>query len=271
MAQSRADADTGMSSEKSNELQVIEMSAAYGRGTAEFRIFQDVSFDVAGGEILAIFGPNGCGKSTLLKTLLGLTENFGGRVIQGQMPLQQRQIGYIPQDFRESFFPWTSLYGNVALAKSDVTGHDQKVREIVDEARNALSVGVNFELRPGECSGGMLQQSAIVRALATEPSLVVADEPFSALDYVVARTLRKRLKAVLAERGIPMVVVLHSIQDIMEIADRVLVIPAMPFTTGELVQLPRAELIKNKHQSNQKDGDASGFIAMAKEMLCSNA
>ena len=248
-------------------LSVQSISASY----SEKIVFEDVSFEVKPGEILAVFGPNGSGKSTIIKALAGLVPQFKGSIILKTMDLSQSKLGYVPQDFRQSFFPWADLYGNIALARSEFFNRRHESNAFTDDIVEQLSIDIDFNLYPHQCSGGMLQQAAIARALATDPDIILADEPFSALDYAIAKTLRYNLKKEIVKRSIPMIVVLHDFQDILEIADHVLVIPSMPFSSNSDSDYELVEKIINLKKQKQLQSGEHSFVGFAKKMLLGNA
>lgn len=115
-----------------------------------------------------------------------------------------------------------------------------------EAARAALGLDLDLSLRPPACSEGMLQQAAILRALCREPDVLLADEPFSSLDIEVARVLRGAVREAVTRRGMSAVVVSHDLESIVEIADRVLVIPGRPYSTEAREGFARAIVLENR-------------------------
>jgi molybdate transport system ATP-binding protein len=188
----------------------------------------DIEADVSTGETLAILGPNGAGKSTFLDLLAGLlrpdhgTATLAGRTLFDEAEFlapHQRGISLLAQ--QALLFPHLSVLDNVAFGPRSTGKSARDARQI---ARHWLAEVDGLDLasrKPAELSGGQAQRIAIARALASEPALLLLDEPFAALDATVAPALRRLLRRVLAGRTV--LLVTHNILDAMTLADRVLV------------------------------------------------
>ena len=230
-----------------------------------FEIFRDVNFEVRDGEILGVFGPNGCGKSSLLRAVAGLLPHEAGHV-EMQSSSGSQTMAFIPQDFRESFFPWTSVAGNIRMClprEQPLCRREADAR--LAATKTGLDITLNTQLRPGACSGGMLQQAAIMRAFFVEPAVILADEPFSALDVSILSRLRRRFVQLIRDNGIAAMIVLHKLEDLMEVCDRVLVIGQRPFSlngNGE-----GAVLLPNRKGRSQSSENRESFIQMARELF----
>ena len=200
-----------------------------------------VSLTVASGEFLAIIGPSGCGKSTLFNIIGGLLTEHDGRVsvagetISGPHP----SIGMIFQE--ESTFPWRTVLDNVAFPL-EIAGMPKAQR--FERARHFVSlVGLDgFERSyPSELSGGMRQRVSMARTLASEPKILLMDEPFAALDEQTRLLLGDKVLQIQQQLKQTTLLITHNITEAVQLADRILVMTYRPGKTKRIVdvRLPR--------------------------------
>jgi NitT/TauT family transport system ATP-binding protein len=200
-----------------------------------------VSFKVRPGEFLAVIGPSGCGKSTLFNVLGGLLSGYQGTVtVAGQsISGPHASIGMVFQE--ESTFPWRNVVDNVAFPL-EITGVPKAER--VEKARHFISmVGLHgFEKRyPSELSGGMRQRVAMARTLASEPKILLMDEPFAALDEQTRLLLGDKVLQIQQELKQTTLLITHNITEAVQLADRILVMTYRPGQIKRIVDinLPR--------------------------------
>jgi NitT/TauT family transport system ATP-binding protein len=200
-----------------------------------------VSLSVRPGEFLAIIGPSGCGKSTLFNVIGGLLDGYqgavtvGGETVRGPHPA----IGMVFQE--ESTFPWRTVIENVAFPL-EIAGMRKKERH--DKAKKFIAlVGLNgFENRyPAELSGGMRQRVAIARTLASEPKILLMDEPFASLDEQTRLLLGDKVLQIQQELRQTTLLITHNITEAVQLADRILVMTYRPGRVKRMVDidLPR--------------------------------
>jgi NitT/TauT family transport system ATP-binding protein len=194
---------------------------------------QDLSFDVAAGEFVCLVGPSGCGKTTVLNLLAGLGRPTDGEVLHdgGPVPGPGPDRAMLFQD--PALFPWMSVEDNVrfAMELASVPSGDRAGRA----ARwiEATHLSAVARAQPHELSAGMRQRVALARALACEPEVLLADEPFGALDAQTREVLQNELQRMWLETGTTLVFVTHNVREAVFLADRVVVMSAAPGTLLE--------------------------------------
>jgi NitT/TauT family transport system ATP-binding protein len=200
-----------------------------------------ISFNVKPGEFLAVIGPSGCGKSTLFNIVGGLLGGYDGRVSVGGETVKgpHPSIGMIFQE--ESTFPWRSVIDNVAFPL-EIAGMPKAER--IEKARHFVSlVGLDgFERRyPSELSGGMRQRVSMARTLASEPKILLMDEPFASLDEQTRLLLGDKVLQIQEELQQTTLLITHNITEAVQLSDRILVMTYRPGRVKRIVdiKLPR--------------------------------
>jgi molybdate transport system ATP-binding protein len=189
------------------------------------RFAVNISFECGNGELLALVGPSGSGKTTLMRIIAGLDQADGGRITfngdtwldtaqQISLPTQSRSLGYVFQEY--TLFPHLTVLNNVAFATRD--------RAKVTELLKMLEVWHLQDRKPGKLSGGERQRVALAQALARNPQVLLLDEPFSALDAVSRRKLRRELQKIKQEFNLPIIHITHDLEEAEYLADTMLAI-----------------------------------------------
>ena len=191
----------------------------------------DVEFTCRAREVLAIFGPSGSGKTTILRSIAGLFRPAHGRVHCGDdtwtdtdagvyWPPHRRAVGFVFQEY--ALFPHLTALGNVMTALGHHARSDRRSRA---EALLALvHLGDQASRRPNQLSGGERQRVALARALAREPSVLLLDEPFAAVDRAVRRRLQDELDGLRRTLDLPVILVTHDFEDVVRLATHVVVL-----------------------------------------------
>ncbi|HEV8489002.1 MAG TPA: ABC transporter ATP-binding protein [Candidatus Limnocylindrales bacterium] len=187
-----------------------------------------VDLEIGPGEVVALIGPNGSGKSTLLRVVAGLLRPDRGTVELDGRPITEPDpgIGLVFQEPR--LLPWRSVASNVGYPLELAGWPAGRRAARVGELIGLVGLEGAAELRPRELSGGMRQRAAIARALALEPSVLLLDEPFSALDALTRERFNVELLDLWARTGTTILVVTHSIPEAVFLADRVTVLSPRP-------------------------------------------
>ncbi|HUG88026.1 MAG TPA: ABC transporter ATP-binding protein [Actinomycetota bacterium] len=243
---------------------VVEIEdLAFGYGEAKQPALDGLTLSIERGEFACVLGPSGCGKSTLLGILSGLYAPQRGRVaVDGtlvyeggrRMAREAPPMGYVFQDPR--LLPWRRVRQNVELALRAAGVPQAEWERRVSTYLDMCGIGPFAESWPGNLSGGQRQRVAIARALAIEPTLVLMDEPFSTLDEVTARFLRRELLDVWERTGQTIIFVTHSIREAVFLADHVYVMTAGPGKLLErrTIEIPRPRVYEDPHLTEIEAG-----------------
>lgn len=188
----------------------------------------NLTLDVALGEFVVLLGPSGCGKSSLLYIVAGLENATSGTVTFDGLPVTQPspERSLIFQE--ASLFPWLSVRENVGFGLSIRGGQPVVRKEKVDALLRMVGLGGAGDRRPDELSGGMRQRAALARALAMDPKVLLMDEPFAALDIQTRARMQDHLLTIWRASGASVLLVTHSIDEALALADRIVVFTARP-------------------------------------------
>lgn len=222
-------------------ISIQKLSKVYRTRGAELTALENLTAEVADGEFVAVVGPSGCGKSTLLKILAGLQKaSTGGASVKGTpVDRPRRDIGVVFQS--PVLFPWRTVFQNVMLPavvqRLDMDTH----RALASKLLELVGLADFGDRYPRELSGGMQQRVAITRALVNNPSILLMDEPFGALDAMTREHLNVELQRIWLETKKTILFITHSIPESVFLADRVLVMTPRPgrFSDDIVIDLPR--------------------------------
>ena len=217
-------------------LKNVSKSFVDGSGTRT-DVLDNISLDVAEGEFIAILGFSGAGKTTLINCIAGLAEADSGEVLVKGEPCKGpgKDRGLVFQSY--SLFPWLSVEANVALAV-DAVHQDKSAEEraaLVRQKVELVGLGHAMDRKPAQLSGGMRQRVAVARALATEPEILLMDEPLSALDALTRAKLQDEIERIRKQEKRTIVLVTNDVDEALLLADRVAILtPAPSATIGKI-------------------------------------
>jgi NitT/TauT family transport system ATP-binding protein len=202
-------------------------------------VLDDITLDIAAGQVVALVGPSGCGKSTLLNILGGLLLPTKGRVLmQGETrPDCLNPLTYVFQDF--ALLPWRTVAGNISLVLEDKMREEPARRERIGEMLHLTGLADFANAYPKQLSGGMRQRVGIARALAVRPACLFMDEPLSALDAQTRALLLEEFALLIARAAITTVYVTHNLNEALRLAHRVVVLSRRPGRIKAIVEIDR--------------------------------
>ncbi|GAB1429200.1 ABC transporter ATP-binding protein [Ignavibacteria bacterium] len=201
----------------------------------------DVSLNIKSGEFVTVFGPNGCGKSTLLSIIAGLEKPDSGSIAIEGTARNNPRIGFVFQNYNESMLPWRTVGGNVEIAFEALGIPKNERRKKAARLLETVGLANKYDEYFHSLSGGMKQLTAICRAFAQSPDILLLDEPFSALDYSATRSMEMELLRIWEESGCTAICVSHDIDEAIFLADRVVALSPRPAAIRGIIQvdLPR--------------------------------
>ena len=202
---------------------VIGISKRFGKAS----VLENISFDVAEGEVLVLLGASGSGKTTILRIIAGLEMPYTGKVILHgkdvtELPARERGVGVIFQSY--ALFPKMTVEKNIGYGLRIRKRKGKEIRKTVNELLSLVQLQEHRKKYPSQLSGGQQQRVAIARTLAYKPEVLLFDEPFGALDTQTRVHLRREIRALLKKVNVPSIFITHDQEEALELGDRVAVI-----------------------------------------------
>lgn len=234
-----------------NVLEIKNLKKIYHSKDGETLAVENFNFELKEGEFVAIVGPSGCGKSTILSVLCGLEEKS-----EGEIKLKENtKIGYMLQ--QDSLFEWRNILNNCLLGLEINKNLNKESKEKVVNLLNTYGLKDFIYSFPDSLSGGMRQRVALIRTLATNPSLLLMDEPFSALDYQSRLAISDDIYNILKKEKKTMILVTHDIAEAISMCDKVIVLSNRPAVIKSIYNIE----LENKSTpiNNRKDKNFSYY------------
>jgi NitT/TauT family transport system ATP-binding protein len=225
VAQAISDMPGGVRADAGRLIRIQDVSKTYAGGN--IHALDRISIDVSDGEFVCIVGPSGCGKSTLLKMIAGLDDFDDGEIAIGDQAVAgpSRNVGVVFQ--AANLLPWLTVRENIRLPLR-VGGKHAPAEHRVDQLLDMTGLQEFAKRYPYELSGGMQQRAGICRALVRDPSILLMDEPFGALDALTRERMNLELQRIWQASGKTVLLITHSISEAIFLADRVVVMSARP-------------------------------------------
>ena len=227
-------------------------------------ILQDISVEIAAGEFLCIIGASGCGKTTALRLAAGLYQPTAGEVrLDGRsMTAPRPDVAIVFQDYGKALLPWRTATGNISLAM-EAGGLPKAERGArIAELLNLVGLSGQGDKYPGEMSGGMQQRLQIARCLAQNPSVLLMDEPFGALDAMTRQGLQDEVLELVARSGTTVIFVTHDLEEAIYLGDRVVGLLPHPGRVG--IDVP-VRLSRPRHQLATREDPE--FLRLRRELF----
>ena len=223
---------------KPHKLQMVAVTKDYPTKSGPVRAVEGIDLHVEEGELVCLVGASGCGKSTLLSVAAGLTDPTDGAVLVDGVhvigPGPDR--GLVPQSY--SLYPWRTVAQNVAFGLEIKGLNRSETRERVDHLLDVMGLTAFAASLPRQLSGGMRQRVAIARAMATEPSVLLFDEPFGALDSQTRGSMREFVLQVKRDTGATILMVTHDVEEAVYLSNRVYVLTSRPGRIATELAIP---------------------------------
>ncbi|MEU6136587.1 ABC transporter ATP-binding protein [Nocardioides sp. NPDC047086] len=211
-------------------LDIRGLQKTYTTGGTSLEAIEQLDFSIGQGELVCIVGPSGAGKTTLLRCISGLLETTAGVVELDGAAVTEPPAGMavVFQEYGRSLFPWLTVRQNVELPLKEKKIPRTRRTELVDEALTAVGLADSASSHPWQLSGGMQQRVAIARAIAYEPSVLLMDEPFAAVDAQTRADLEDLVRELWKRLGVTVLFVTHDIDEAVYLGERVLVLSNRP-------------------------------------------
>jgi NitT/TauT family transport system ATP-binding protein len=222
-------------------------------------ILKNISFDVEENSFVSIFGPNASGKTTLLNIISGLINPTKGELVWNNS--FEKKVSYVFQNYRETLFPWRNVWENIALPLKlggvEKNTRKQKVQQLIEK----FAIDIDLNKFPYELSGGQQQLVSIMRAIITEPALLLLDEPFSALDFQKRLFLQSKLLEIWEQTKTTIIFVSHDLEEAIYMADEVILLGKNP------TEIVKKQNVNIKRPREISDLATSNFITIKESFL----
>lgn len=254
-------------------ISIAGVSKTYYSKAGSVEALSSTDLEIKAGEFVVLLGPSGCGKTTLLRMLGGLHAPTTGSITIGSTPLfsegQQEpdrdalgSLGFVFQ--HANLMPWRRIWQNIALPLEVLKINRQKRREKAQQMAEMVGLGDFVSHYPRQLSGGMQQRVAIARALIHEPSILLMDEPFGALDAMTRDQMNEQLQQLWLDTGKTVVLVTHSINEAVFLADRIILLSARP---GRIADRIEVNLPRPRTRSIAADARFADLVVRLREQL----
>ena len=216
-----------------NILSIKDIKKVYKTADEDVIAIENISLDIAPGEIVGIVGTSGCGKSTLLNIIAGLDRQSSGSIIFDK---DKPKVSYMLQS--DALLPWRTVLNKATLGLELMHEKNERTTNFVLELLSEYGLADFINEKPSSLSGGMRQRVALIRSIAIDPDIILLDEPFSALDYYTRSTISEDIHRILKEFNTTAIIITHDIQEALGLSDKVVVLSNRPSTVKNIYEVP---------------------------------
>ncbi len=229
-------------------MHIVDVNSI-GFSFGEEKVIDDISFHADKDEFISIVGPSGCGKSTLLRIIAGLIRPSKGKILFMDREVNGPTLGisFVFQDF--ALLPWLTNIENVKIGFSMLNISEEEKDKRAEAILESLGLSGFENSYPNMLSGGMKQRVGIARALASDPKVLLMDEPFSSLDELTADTLRSDILYQLKNENLPVnsvIMVTHNVEEAVQLSDKIIVLSGRPTNVKAIMK------VKMEHPRNRR-------------------
>lgn len=231
------------------KLQVENISKTFMNDGKPLTVLEDISFNAKKGQFISLLGPSGCGKTTLLTIIAGFQKSDSGdiKIEEHIVSKPGPDRGFVFQNY--ALFPWMTVEDNIAFPMKQIKMKKTDIDKRLNHLLRLAHLEGKEKLYPHQISGGMKQRTALVRALATTPDVLLMDEPLGALDYQMRQNLQSQLEDIWLEDRTTVVMVTHDVDEAVYLSDRVIV---MSTDRGNIIEDISITLNRPRDRSNDE-------------------
>jgi NitT/TauT family transport system ATP-binding protein len=244
---------------RTERIRAEQISHTYLTRTGETVALREVELAVADGEFCGLVGPSGCGKSTLLAIICGLLQPTKGQILVDGVRIRSpsRRTGILLQ--KDHLFEWRTVLENAELGLEIQGMGTAQARRRAHELLEAYGLAGFERSYPYQLSGGMRQRVALVRTLATDPAILLLDEPFSALDYQTKLILERDVHAIIRRNSKTALLITHDIEEAVSMCDRVIVLSGRPGTVKNAYNIALTDCAERTPISSRDAPEFRGY------------
>lgn len=231
------------------ELRVEGINKAFINNGKDKEVLKDISFEIEKGQFISLLGPSGCGKTTLLTIIAGFQKADSGLILVGENKVTKAgpDRGFVFQNY--ALFPWMTVKDNILFPMKQIKMGKAERQKRLEHLLTIAQLNGQEHLYPHQISGGMKQRTALVRALATTPDVLLMDEPLGALDHQMRQSLQSELEDIWLEDRTTVVMVTHDVDEAVYLSDRVIV---MSRNKGKIVADMPIELGRPRNRKSKE-------------------